>query len=96
MHSRPHSSTNSPGFDPRLSAAGHNTPVLELPFSDPHKVIVRTDKTIKIVVPASRSLYLQTFKPAYLLEGAHHDTGSAAPLEVKTQRTNVAVLSERI
>ena len=45
---------------------------LEPPYSGPHKVIDRTDRTLKLSCGAGRS----QVKAAYLLEGTQHDTGS--------------------
>jgi len=50
---------------------------LEPPYSGPHKVISRTDKTLKIVVRGRQvTVSADRMKPAYLMEGTQHDTGS--------------------
>jgi hypothetical protein len=51
---------------------------LEPPYSGPHRVIARTDKTFKIVV-RGREITVSTdrVKPAYILDGTHHGNGSS-------------------
>ena len=50
---------------------------LEPPYSGPHKVIARTDKTLTIVVRGRQvNVSADRVKPAYILEGTRHDTGS--------------------
>jgi hypothetical protein len=50
---------------------------LEPPYSGPHKIISRTDKTLKIVVRGRQvTVSDDRVKPAYLMEGTQHDTGS--------------------
>ena len=50
---------------------------LHPPYSDPHQVIARTDKTLTIVV-RGRHVTVSTdrVKPVYLLGGNQHDRGS--------------------
>jgi len=50
---------------------------LEPPYSGPHKVIAHTDKTLTIVVHGRQvNVSADRVKPAYVLEGTQHDTGS--------------------
>lgn len=52
------------------------------PYSGPHKVIVRTDKTFKIVVRGQQvTVSADRVKPAYILEGTQHDitTNTGSP-----------------
>jgi len=50
---------------------------LEPPYTGPHKVISRTDKTLKIVVRGRKvSVSADRVKSAYVLHGTQHDTGS--------------------
>jgi cleavage and polyadenylation specificity factor subunit 1 len=50
---------------------------LEPPYSGPHKILSRTDKTFKIVVRGRQvTVSADRVKPAYLMEGTQHDTGS--------------------
>jgi hypothetical protein len=50
---------------------------LEPPYSGPHKVIARTDKTLKIAVRGRKvTVSADRVKPAYILEAPHHSTGS--------------------
>jgi len=50
---------------------------LEPPYTGPHKVIARTDKTLTIVVPG-RQVNVSAYRVqhAYVLDGTQHDTGS--------------------
>ena len=61
---------------------------LQPPYSGPHQVIARTDKTHTIVV-RGRHVTVSTdrVKPAYLLGGNQHDGGSppAQPSKAPTQ-----------
>ena len=53
---------------------------LEPPYSGKHKVIARTDKTLTIVVRDRQvKVSADQVKPAYILEGTQHDTGSPVP-----------------
>ena len=58
----------------RQDAISH---ALEPPYSGSHKVIARTDKTLKIVI-RGRQVTVSTdrVKPACLLEGTQHDTSN--------------------
>ena len=50
---------------------------LEPPYSGPHKVMARTDKTLAIVMRGRRvNVSTDRVKPAYLLGGIQHETGS--------------------
>jgi hypothetical protein len=50
---------------------------LDPPYSGPQKVIARTDKTLTIVVRGWQvNVSADRVKPAYVLEGTRHDTGS--------------------
>ena len=50
---------------------------LEPPYSGPHKVIARTDKTLTIVVRGRQvNVSADRVKPAYIIDGTRHDTGS--------------------
>ena len=50
---------------------------LEPPYSGPHKVIARTDKTLANVVRGRQvNVSVDRVKPAYVLEGTQHDTSS--------------------
>jgi len=50
---------------------------LEPPYTGPHKVIARTDKTLTIVVRGRQvNVSADRVKPAYVLDGPQHDTGS--------------------
>jgi hypothetical protein len=55
-------------------------PALEPPYSGPHKVIARTNKTLTIVVRGRQfNVSADRVKPAYVLGGTRHDTGSPPP-----------------
>jgi hypothetical protein len=65
---------------------------LEPPYSGPHKVIARTDKTLKIVVRGRQvNVSADRVMPAYILEGSQHDTGSppAQPRSAPTKPTTL-------
>ena len=50
---------------------------LEPPYSGPHQVITRTDKTLQIVVRGRHvTVSADIVKPAYLLEASQHDTNN--------------------
>jgi len=50
---------------------------LEPPYTGPHKVIARTDKTLTIVVRGRQvNVSADRVKPAYVLDGTQHDTSS--------------------
>ena len=50
---------------------------LEPPYSGPHEVIARTDKTLTIVVRGRHvTVSADRVKPAYILERTQHGTGS--------------------
>jgi len=50
---------------------------LEPPYSGPHKVVARIDKTLKIVVRGRRvKLSADRVKPAYVLDGTQHEQSS--------------------
>jgi len=50
---------------------------LEPPYTGPHKVIARADKTLTIVVRGQQvNVSADRVKPAYVLDGTQHDTGS--------------------
>jgi len=50
---------------------------LEPPYTGPHEVIARTDKTLTIVVCGRQvNVSADRVKPAYVLDGTQHDTGS--------------------
>jgi hypothetical protein len=50
---------------------------LEPPYSGPHKVIARMEKTLKIDVRGRQvTVSADRVKTAYILEGTQHDTGS--------------------
>ena len=49
---------------------------LEPPYSGPHQVIARTDKTLQIVVRDRHITMADRVKPAYLLGTSQHDTNN--------------------
>jgi cleavage and polyadenylation specificity factor subunit 1 len=61
---------------------------LDPPYSGPHKIIARTDKTLTLSV-RGRQVTVSTYrvKPAYILEETQHDTGSppAQPSSASTK-----------
>ena len=62
---------------------------LEPPYSGPHRVIARTDKTLKIVVRGREiTVSADRVKPAYVTDGAHHGTSSPPTQHRSTPQPN--------